>query len=58
MWQTEKYRLEMSACHTELLYFFQSYFMFNVQTINCMQYNSKPVVLNSIIKLGRNHAIK
>ena len=32
--------------------------MFNVQTINCMQYNSEPVVLNSIIKLGRNHAMK
>ena len=30
--------------------------MFNVQTINCNQYNSEPVVLNSIIKLGRNHA--
>ena len=30
--------------------------MFNVQTINCMQYNSEPVVLNSIIKLGRNNA--
>ena len=31
--------------------------MFNVQTINCMQYNSEPVVVNSInIKLGRNHA--
>ena len=30
---------------------------FNVQTINCMQYNSEPVVLNSInIKLGRNRA--
>ena len=24
--------------------------MFNFQTINCMQYNSEPVVLNSIIK--------
>ena len=29
--------------------------LFNVQTINCMQYNSEPGVLNSIIKLGRNH---
>ena len=36
--------------------FFRSYFMFNIQTINCMQYNSEAVVLNSIIKLGRNHA--
>ena len=32
--------------------------MFNVQTINCMQYNSELVVLNSIIKLGPNHAKK
>ena len=32
--------------------------MFNVQTINCMQYNPEPVVLNSIIKLGHNHAMK
>ena len=31
--------------------------MFNVQTINCVQYNSEPVVLNSIIKLGHNHEI-
>ena len=31
--------------------------MFNVTTI-CMQYNSEPVVLNSISKLGRNHAMK
>ena len=29
--------------------------LFNVQTVNCMQYNSEPGVLNSIIKLGRNH---
>ena len=27
--------------------------MFNVQTINCIQYNSEPVVLNSIIKLAK-----
>ena len=32
--------------------------MFNVQTINCVQYNAEPVVLNSIIKLGRNHSMK
>ena len=30
--------------------------MFNVTTI-CMPYNSEPVVLNSISKLGRNHAM-
>ena len=30
--------------------------MFNVQTINCMQYNSEPVVLSINIKLGRKHA--
>ena len=28
--------------------------MFNIQTVNYMQYNSELVVLNSIIKLGRN----
>ena len=27
--------------------------MFNVQTINCMQYNSEPVVLNSILNQTR-----
>ena len=27
--------------------------MFNVQTINCMQYNSEPVVLNSGLKIGK-----
>ena len=32
--------------------------MFNVLTINCMQYNSEPLILNSIIKLGPNHAMK
>ena len=32
--------------------------MFNVQTTNCMLYKSEPGVLNSIIKLGRNHAMK
>ena len=30
--------------------------MFNAQTINCMQYSYELVVLNSMIKLGRNHA--
>ena len=29
--------------------------MLNVQTINCMQYNSETVVQNSINKLRRNH---
>ena len=32
--------------------------MFIVQTINCMEYNSELVVLNSIIKLGHNQAFE
>ena len=41
MWQTEKYLFWKCLHDTELLYFFRWSFMFNVQTINRMQYNSE-----------------
>ena len=59
MWQTKKYRLEISAWYRmallSLLFSIVIHVMFNVQTINCVQYSER---CNSIIKVGCNHAMK